>query len=188
MDIEIIKTKRKSIAIEIKRDLRIVVRAPVYMSDRSINEFVCEKSDWINRNIQAVKAAIAAREAEEKQPGFSDAELAKTVEAAKDILPPIAEYYARIIGVNYGKITVRRQVSRWGSCSAKGNLSFNCLLILCPDDVRDYVIIHELCHLKELNHSKRFWALVEQYCPNYRDCKNHLKTDGSELIRRLRNG
>lgn len=186
MDIEIIKTKRKAIAIEIKGDLRIIVRAPLHMSSKSIEGFIAEKADWISRGIQTVKARNAAEAEKEKQPKFTDTEIAEMVKAAKETLPPLVEHYAKIIGVNYGRITVRHQLSRWGSCSAKGNLSLNCLLVLCPEEVKDYVIIHELCHLKELNHSKRFWASVEAYCPHLRECRLWLKANGSEIIERLR--
>lgn len=186
MNIEIIKSKRKSIAIEIKLDLRIIVRAPFSMSDRRIKKFISEKSDWINKNIEVVKTRIAAETEKEKQPKFTDAEITEMVKEAKASLCPLVEYFSNVIGVSYGKITVRHQISRWGSCSSKGSLNLNCLLVLCPDDVKNYVIIHELCHLKELNHSKQFWTLVESYCPNYKKCKGWLKTNGTEMIRRLR--
>ena len=92
---------------------------------------------------------------------------------------------APIVGVNCGRITIRAQKSRWGSCSAKGNLNFNCLLMLCPEEVRDYVVVHELCHRKELNHSDRFWNEVRQLLPSYDSARKWLKTNGVSLIRRI---
>ena len=77
-------------------------------------------------------------------------------EEALKVIPERVEYFAKVIGVTYGKITVRNQKTRWGSCSSKGNLNFNCLLMLAPPEVLDYVVVHELCHRKQMNHSKAF--------------------------------
>ena len=81
----------------------------------------------------------------------------KLASKALDYIPGRVKYYADIIGVTYGKITIRNQKTRWGSCSSKGNLNFNCLLMLMPPEVIDYVVVHELCHRKQMNHSKAFW-------------------------------
>ena len=89
------------------------------------------------------------------------------------------------MGISYGRITVRSQQSRWGSCSAQGNLNFNCLLMLCPEQIRDYVVIHELCHRRQLNHSSVFWAEVEAACPDFRLHRQWLKEHGAALIARL---
>ena len=93
------------------------------------------------------------------------------------MIPPKVEHFAKIIGVDYGTITIRMQKSRWGSCSAKGNLNFNCLLMKTPDEVIDYVVVHELCHRKEMNHSPRFWAEVEKIIPDYKKRRSWLKTN-----------
>lgn len=76
---------------------------------------------------------------------------------------------------NYNKITIRNQKSRWGSCSSKGNLNFNYRIFLLPDELTNYIIIHELCHLKEMNHSKKFWNLVNEQIPNYKEKRRELK-------------
>ncbi len=88
--------------------------------------------------------------------------------------------------VDYGRITIRCQKTRWGSCSTKGNLNFNCLLMLAPSDVRDYVIIHELAHRKHMNHSKDFWKEVEIMIPDYKEKRKWLNTYGEDIMRRVR--
>ena len=103
---------------------------------------------------------------------------------AKEELPAIVKKYASLMGVSYNRITIRHQKTRWGSCTKTGNLSFNCLLMKMPENVRDYVIIHELAHRKELNHSTKFWTIVAEYCPWYKEAKQWLKDNGQELMER----
>lgn len=178
--LEIIRSKRRTIAIEIKKDLRIVVRVPLEMKDNDIQRFVMEKQRWIEKHLQIVK-----KRNEEKETPFTVEEIHALADAAlKDLLQRVAKY-APIVGVTVGRITIRNQRSRWGSCSAKGNLNFNCLLMLCPEEVRDYVVVHELCHRKELNHSPAFWSLVECVLPGYKEQYHWLKENGSKIIRRL---
>ena len=86
---------------------------------------------------------------------------------AVEYIPKRVKYYAEKENFVYNKITIKNLVSRWGSCSTKGNLNFNCLLMLTPDYVIDYVVVHELCHLREMNHSEKFWAEVEKIMPDY---------------------
>lgn len=181
MNIEIIKSKRKTLTIEINKDLQIIVRAPLFVSNREIQKFIVEKSVWIEKSIEKIKM----RNEQEKQnalPEFTKKEVQNLVNMARECIPKRVEHYAKIMSVEYNKISIKKMTSRWGSCSAKGNLSFNCLLMLCPEEVLDYVVVHELCHLKEMNHSKRFWSLVEHFCPEYEQYKKWLKEHGNELI------
>ncbi len=183
MNIEIIKSKRKTISIEISKDLKVIVRAPFFTTKKQINRFIEEKSDWINRHFEIVKNRV---DNEKNTPKFTEDEIKAFIKQAKAIIPERAEYFAEIMGVKFNRISIKHQVTRWGSCSAKGNLNFNCLLVLCPPEVRDYVIIHELCHLKELNHSQGFWNEVARYCPDYKAHKQWLKVNGNVLISRLK--
>ena len=89
------------------------------------------------------------------------------------------------MGVTVSNITMRNQKTRWGSCSSKGNLNFNCLLMLCPEEIRDYVVVHELAHLKELNHSPDFWAQVAEILPDYKERRKWLGDNGGAMIGRL---
>lgn len=109
-------------------------------------------------------------------------EITELTSKAKEELPAIVKKYASLMGITYNRITIRHQKTRWGSCTKTGNLSFNCLLMKMPENVRDYVIIHELAHRKELNHSTKFWTIVAEYCPWYKEAKQWLKDNGQELM------
>lgn len=100
------------------------------------------------------------------------------MEKAQVVIPERVRHFAPLIGVDYGRITIRCQRTRWGSCSAKGNLSFNCLLMLLPNEVVDSVVVHELCHRKHMNHSPLFYAEIERVFPEYRKCSKWLKENG----------
>ena len=105
-------------------------------------------------------------------------------QAAKLIKERADKLSARL-GLTYNRISIRGQKTRWGSCSHKGNLSFNWKLIMAPEPVIDYVVIHEIAHLKEMNHTKRFWELVAEYCPRWREHRKWLKDHGMELSGKL---
>ena len=108
-------------------------------------------------------------------------ELLALTERARRVIPERVRYYAERLGVSYGRITIRHQKTRWGSCSSSGNLNFNCLLMLAPPQVLDAVVAHELCHRREMNHSKRFYELLYSVCPEYRKWNGWLKKNGTTL-------
>ena len=116
---------------------------------------------------------------------LTEAEIDELKARAAKVIPERVAYFAGIVGVSYGRITIRCQKTRWGSCSSKGNLNFNCLLMLAPPEVLDSVVVHELCHLKEMNHSKAFYDEVLRAYPNYREDHKWLKEHGSELMSRV---
>ena len=97
------------------------------------------------------------------------------VKKALKFIPERVEYYAELMGVSYGRITIREQKTRWGSCSCKGNLNFNWKLMLMPPEILDYVVVHELAHRKEMNHSRDFWKIVEQVLPDYQERRKRLR-------------
>lgn len=107
-----------------------------------------------------------------------------TVLARRVIIEKVRKY-AALMGVTYGKVTIKNQRSRWGSCSSKGNLNFNCLLMLAPDSVVDYVVVHELSHRIHMNHSKDFWLQVESIMPDYKEKEKWLKDNGAAIVRRV---
>ncbi len=181
----IIKSNIETISIEIKSDLSVIVRAPHTMPNRDIQKFINEKSAWIDKHTKLSKQnnELPKQIPTEK---FTPEEIKSLTEKAKQIIPERVDYFAKAMNVSYEKITVRHQVSRYGSCSSKGNLNFNCLLVLFPDYVLDYVVVHELCHRIEMNHSKSFWSLVERFYPEYRKSKKWLNENGNEFIKKLR--
>lgn len=184
-EITLIRSRRKSLAIEITPELQVVVRAPARMPVREINAFVQEKDDWIHAYLQQMAEKKRLREQYRKQ-ALSKEELQELATQAMKLIPQKVHYYAQIIGVTYGRITIRNQRTRWGSCSGKGNLNFNCLLLLMPEEVLDYVVVHELCHRKEMNHSARFWEEVEKILPDYRQRRKWLKDNGGRIMDRNR--
>ena len=84
-------------------------------------------------------------------------------------------YYSGLMGISYGRIFMRNQKTRWGSCSSDGNLNFNCRLLYVPLELLDYVVVHELAHRRHMNHSAEFWSEVERYMPDYRERREKLK-------------
>lgn len=184
-EITLIRSRRKSLAIEITPELQVVVRAPAQMPVREINAFVQEKDDWIRAHLQRMAEKKRLREQCREQ-ALSKEELQELAAQAMKLIPQKVRYYALIIGVTYGRITIRNQRTRWGSCSGKGNLNFNCLLLLMPEEVLDYVVVHELCHRKEMNHSARFWEEVEKILPDYRQRRKWLKDNGGRIMDRNR--
>lgn len=181
MKVTVIRSNRKTVAIQVNSDLSVTVRAPRSASEKDIEEILKKKEAWISKHIEKIKKAKERFEAEATEKLTREKVIALAEEALK-VIPERVEYFAKVIGVTYGKITIRNQKTRWGSCSSKGNLNFNCLLMLAPSEVLDYVVVHELCHRKQMNHSKAFWSEVEKVFPDYKEARKWLKEDGSQMI------
>lgn len=181
-DIEIVRSRRKTMTAEIEPDGRVTVRAPMRMPVRDIQHFLSEKSSVIEKHIR--KRLAENDKLSETRP-FTSAEINKMAEMAAEIIPRRVEYFAELMNVTYKRITIRNQKTRWGSCTAAGNLNFNCLLVMTPPEVLDSVVVHELCHRKHLDHSKEFYADVYKVFPDYDRCSKWLKDNGRLLIRRM---
>lgn len=173
----IIRSDRKTIAIQIMPEGNVVVRCPKRMRSDDIKKFVECKSRWIEKHLAARNPIEHSKLAEQ--------EIKQLREKTRQLVTRRVEYFAPIIGVTYGQIAIRTQRTRWGSCSSKGNLNFNFLLGIVPSEVLDYVVVHELCHRKELNHSDRFWNEVSRILPDYKARKQWLKDNGPSLIARI---
>ena len=182
-NVEVRRSKRKSAAIKITADMQIVVFVPLYVSDNEIERMVISKSKWIDEHMLKVQSTIDERSKLEK---ITFEQIKELADQAVEYIPKRVKYYAEKENFIYNKITIKNLVSRWGSCSTKGNLNFNCLLMLTPDYVIDYIVVHELCHLREMNHSEKFWAEVEKIMPDYQRAELWLKQNGGNLISRMR--
>lgn len=179
---KIVRSDRKTISLEITREGALLVRAPKRMSASEIQCFVDSKSDWIQKHLEKRQRA---QENLSKEGRYTKQEIEKMVDFAKAVIPQKVAYYARLLGVTYGRITIRNQKTRWGSCTSTGNLNFNCLLVMMPPEILDYVVVHELCHRFEMNHSAKFWARVGQMMPDYRVCRKWLKDNGNKFMIRM---
>ena len=172
-DYEIVRSSRRTMCVQIKGG-RVIVRAPLRASERSIRKFVQEHESWIRTHLERLQAREEQLGA--PQPLTPD-EIRILQEKARIIIPMRVAFY--------GRITIRCQKTRWGSCSSAGNLNFNWLLMLAPMQVLDSVVVHELCHRLEPNHSARFYAHVLRVFPEYREWNKWLKQNGSYLMARV---
>lgn len=179
---EVIYSDRKTCAISISPEGEITLRLPLHTSGKQIRHLLLEKQHWIITHYLEAKEHAAHRPVSDLTDNQRAALEKRYIQAAKDYFPKRAAYYLPFTGGSFQRITIRDQKTRWGSCSARGTLSFNWRLMLAPPAVLDYVVVHELCHLTHMNHSPAFWALVESVCPDYRIHRQWLKEHGQELI------
>lgn len=166
---EWIRSRRRTVAVQIKEGGHVVVRTPYCFSRAQVEQFLEERREWILKNQKAL------REAQKQKAVITEEMRQEGMKKAREIIPERVEYYARLMGVSYGRIAIREQKTRWGSCSGKGNLNFNWKLTLMPIELLDYVIVHELAHRMEMNHSRDFWRIVEQILPDYQERRRELK-------------
>lgn len=181
-DYRVVRSERKTVSAEVCSDGAIIIRAPINMTDAEIADFVAKNIKKIEQGMAKVRHIAESFVGIEK---LDNNELDRLKKEALRVIPERVAHFARLIDVGYTKITVRPMKSQWGSCSNEGVLVFNLLLMLAPPKVLDSVIVHELCHRIEMNHSKKFYALVRAHCPDYDDCTAWLKQNGLSLIVKL---
>ncbi|MBQ3789574.1 MAG: M48 family metallopeptidase [Lachnospiraceae bacterium] len=182
------RSRRKTLSLEITPEGKLIIRAPLRASDEEILSFARSHREWIADKIREAASRKQQREEYERRHHIrplTRAELKELGKAAAEYIPMRAAHYAAIMGVDFNRITIRNQTTRWGSCSAKKNLNFNALLMLTPGEVIDSVIVHELAHLKHMDHSQAFYAEVLRVYPDYRKWDRWLKKNGELLMRRL---
>lgn len=178
---ELIRSARKTLRIEVRAG-RLIVRAPLHMPQKRIIQFLDENQPWIHKKLEAF-----SMQCENCQP-LSCEQLTELADAASNELVAITLYYASKLGKTVTSITIRAQRTRWGSCSSKGSLSFNALVMLTPPEIRRSVAAHEVCHLIHMDHSAAFYETLEQLCPDYRECRKWLRENGDAVLSRLPDG
>lgn len=180
MEYTVIRSKRKTISLELRPE-GLLVRAPRFATKWQIDRFVKDHELWIEKHREKLEERQRALKDVDR---LSDEDLKELAKKAKEVIPERVAHYAPLVGVTYGRITIRNEKTRWGSCSAKGNLNFNCLLMLTPPEVIDSVVVHELCHRLQMNHSDRFYREVRRVYPEYDKWNRWLKKNGRAILDR----
>lgn len=180
--VQVIRSGRKTVGVKVDQTGMVTVQAPYLTQEAELRAFLSQQADRIEQYVQ--RSRLAARQAEDAG-RFTAADLERMAQQALQVIPERVAYYAGLLGVTYGSITIRNQRSRWGSCSGKGNLNFNCLLMAAPAEVLDSVVAHELCHRKHMDHSRAFYAELYRVFPAYDRCSRWLKEEGALLMRRM---
>jgi predicted metal-dependent hydrolase len=218
MDYTVIRSQRKTLAVEITREGKILVRAPLRLACREISVFVDHNRGWIVRKLSHVKALQKERLPRQFQEGESflflgelhrlsfieggeclwresgkfllgrdlSAKAGALIRTwyrarAREVLEDRLEIFALPMRLRYGSVRITDARERWGSCNPRGSLSFAWRLVMAPPRIIDYVVVHELTHLVEGNHSGRFWDRVGKVLPDYRDCRTWLRENGHRL-------
>lgn len=169
--VKIVRSNRRSAGLEVKGE-QVTARVPFRFPQEDVIQMIESHAKWITEKLELAR--------ERKKNGttihISPEDLTEeNIAQMKEKFRQKVETYAKLMGVTYGRITIRNQKTRWGSCSSDGNLNFNFKLFFLPEHLMDYVVVHELAHRIHMNHSKDFWKVVETYCPEYKKCTQELK-------------
>lgn len=170
IEVEIIRSSRRSLGLQVKPDGTVCARVPMQVMDHTVREFIEGHADWIFKK----RKLVLSRDDRPDIVYLPEVTEESDRERIRTFIEEKVAHYASVMGVSYGRITMRNQKTRWGSCSSEGNLNFNCRLLFVPDRIVDYVVIHELAHRRFMNHSKAFWKEVEKYMPDYREQRKLL--------------
>lgn len=168
-------TRARQLRVTIKADASVVVTVPTYVSMRRAERFVEEKMDWIEEKVAIMKKRTAKLDPSLSFPKGSRRDMEKNKSAALSLVNKKLAHFNRVYGFAWKNVSIKHLTSRWGSCSMKGNLNFSYKIVYLPLPLADYLIVHELCHLGEFNHSRGFWKLVEKTIPEYDVLRKQLR-------------
>ena len=169
MKVIISYSKRRSVSLKVKNG-DLLVLAPIGTSENDINKIIDKHIEWINKAVAREKAT------REKYESLTETDIRALKKEARKYLVPLCEYYSSLTGLKYNKISITSAKTRFGSCSSSKNISFSYLVMLYPEPAREYVVLHEIAHLKEMNHSKAFYTIIGQYMPDYKERRKLLKS------------
>ncbi|MCU0653588.1 MAG: M48 family metallopeptidase [Candidatus Pacebacteria bacterium] len=160
--------RARNLRITIKPGGVVFATKPRFLADRDVEKFLRDKSGWVLKKISQLK--------NRRQIGAGTrADYERNAETARKVILEKLSKFRTVYAVDFGRVAIRDTKTRWGSCSRKGNLNFNYRVAFLPERLADYVVVHEMCHLRELNHSARFWDLVAVAVPDYRAARRELK-------------
>ena len=168
IEYELVRSKRKTLAVQVTREGRVIVRAPLRLAKYRIKRFVAEHADWIARALADQQSRRAAH------PEPDATKQAELIRRAKIELPLKVQYYAKQMNLYPTGLKITSARTRFGSCSGKNSICFSWRLMDYPEPAIDYVVVHELAHRRHMDHSKTFWQEVETYYPNYKECRRTL--------------
>ena len=175
MNYKIVRTDRKTLAMAVRPNGELEIRAPLHTTEEHIAQFVQAHEDWARKHVAKVKARY-----ETSPPPQSPEDIAALKEKARAVLPGKVARYGAILGLQPSAIRITEARHRYGSCSSQKVIAFSCFLMLCPEEAVDYVVVHELCHLRHMDHSPAFYALVASVLPDHRERRALLRMPREE--------
>ena len=174
--VELQRGKRKTLVLSITQEGHLLIKAPLQMPEKEIERFIGQRRYWIYKQTKRILQENASRVVR------SEEEVQELKEQAREVLTKRTDYYKEILKVDYQRIRIGDQKTRWGSCSSRGTISYNWHLVLMPERIMDYVVVHERCHLVEMNHSPAFWKKVSEILPDYEERRKWLKENGGHYF------
>lgn len=172
-------SRAKRLALTVHPDGRVVLTKPKRISIRAAEAFLAKHHEWIETAIEKFIKRVEKKGRDQillPRPRKNSTAYKEARKTARALVTERLKHFNELYRFTYGTISIRDQKTRWGSCSAKGNLSFNYRIVYLPTELQDYIIVHELCHTKEHNHSERFWTLVERALPEHSRLRKELRT------------